>query len=242
MNSMKNIFCTLGLILFAAMTGYELFVNKTGFTSAGFIICAMMVVLMLVCRFVIVTKFKEENRETLIAAGESLKTLSVPCGFLGNMTIPVSALFFVCVILQVAQSLVTIPAIATTIVNAVTYLIIGITPLVFALALLSGRYGKGTDFMIYSVALMLYIAYSYFINNMISPFTCAQLVFALSVWDILSGLMRKTAPPPKEKKEKGKKEKKSKKNKKSKEENEVEAKNQEILDKLAAEAGEKTEE
>lgn len=223
MNKLKNLFSLISAVIFGVITVMEVFVKKSGFTSPGFIIGVLMLILSLACRFLFVTKFNETNRETMETATKTLGTISLPFGFLGGLTLPLSAVFTVCTILTIVTKFVELPAIVLSIVNAVLYIVVALLPLAFSIGLLSGKYGSGTDFMIYSVGLMVYIASRYFLDGAINTFVCAQLILSLSLWDMTSGLMRKEAPAEKAPKEpKPKKEKKNKKAEVVPEENKTE--------------------
>lgn len=232
MNSTKNLISTLAIVLFAILSVSEAVINHAGLSSPGLLVSVIMLILSIICRFVLVTKYKETNRETMQTASEALKGVSLPFGFIGGLTLPLSVAFAAVVIIQLLGNLASLPATVISIINAVQYVLIAILPMTFAMGLLNGKYGGGADFMVYSVGLMIYIASSYFLNSSINPFACAQLLLSLSLWDMVSGLMRKTAPAPKAPKEK---KPKVKKEKKSKEAKEADAANDAVVAKVAAE-------
>lgn len=212
MNNLKNLFSLISTAIFGVITVMEILVKKSGFASPSFIIGVLMLIMSLACRFLIVTKYNESNKNTMENAANTLKTISLPFGFLGGLTFPLSAIFTICTILTMASKFVTLPEILLSIVNAITYIVIILLPLAFAMGLLNGKYGKGTDFMLYTIGLMIYIAIRYFFEGAINTFVCSQLILSLSLWDMTSGLMRKEAPTEKvPKAPKPKKEKKSKK-------------------------------
>lgn len=215
MNSLKNLLTLISAAIFGVITLMEIIVKKSGFTSAGFIISVIMLLMMLVCRFVLVTKYKPENRETIESASQTLKDISLPLGFIGGLTVPLSIVFAACTVVTTIAKFITLPDAVMSIVNAAIYIVIAILPLAFSMGLLCGKYGNGTDFMFYSIGLMVYIASRYFLDGAINPFVCSQLILSLSLWDMTSGLMRKEPPATPEPKQK--KEKKSKKNDKKEE-------------------------
>lgn len=217
MNSLKNLLTLISAAIFGVMTVIELFSKNSGFMSPGFIISALMLIMMLVCRFFLVTKYDENNRETMKAATDILKNIKLPLGFIGGLTLPLAAIFAVCTLLTAISSLVTMPTIFVSIISAASYITIALLPLAFSMGLLNGKYGNGIDFMIYTIGLMIYIVSKY-IDGAINPFVCSQLILSVSLWDMTSGLMRKEPPKPKAPKEK--KPKKAKDNNEAKTEDE----------------------
>ena len=215
MNKTKNIINAIGACVFGAMALNEVFIVKSGFTSDGFLISLIMFVLMLAVASLFSTKFHEDNHEVIAVANENLKKLHLPASFLGSLTLPCSLILLLCSFIQAVSGIITLPAVVGSLVNILTYLMVGLLPAMFFVGVLGGHAGKGVDFMLYSLALIIYIAYRYFVLSAINPYVCGQLIFALFAWDVLSGITRTSAPPPKEKKEKVKKEK-AKKEKKSK--------------------------
>lgn len=232
MNPTKNLMSLIAMVLFAIIAVMEVVKNDAGLTSAGLIVAVIMLILTVICRFMLVTKYKEGNRETMQAATDALKNVSLPMGFLGGVTLPLSIVFTAAVVIQALSGVAALPAPIISAINAVVYVMICLLPLAFAMGLLNGKYGGGMDFMVYSVGLIVCIAANYFLNKLINPFACSQLVLSLALWDMVSGLMRKTAPAPKAPKEK---KPKVKREKKSKEAKAVDAANDAIVAKVAAE-------
>lgn len=217
MNSIKNIVSLLSIVFFAGLGFFEVIIKKTAITSPSVVLILIMIVFMVLCRFVFVTKFNPGNKELLNQASSNLNGVNLPLGFLGGLTLVVSALFLVSTLGLVAKIIVpTLPAILGTVLSVLAYVLIMIIPVCFILGMLNGKYGNGMDFMLYSLGVLVYIIQGYIGGGSLNVFACGQFVLALTAWDILSGLNRTEAPAPKAPKEK--KEKVPKKDKKSKEE------------------------
>ena len=227
---------------FFAVIGVKEFITN-GLTAQSTVLCLIAALLLLAEYMFLHAKYAEGTSEKLKNASEALKEIKAPLGFLGGMTTILAILFLLCSILSILTTkLLTLPGIVTTIITVVNYLVIILLPYSFVVGMLEGKYGKGTDFMVYTIGLLVYFAQNYIINSSMNAFVCSQIILAVLMWDAVSTLQLTEEPPKKEKKEKKPKEKKekvSKKDKKAKDEvanSEEEAANAAVLEAVKKEA------
>lgn len=208
---MQKIFNLIAMALFAVI-GVKEFISN-GFGNSV-VICGIIVILLLLEYLFMKAKYTEGMNEQLKVASEALKGVSAPFGFLGNLTIILAAIFLFCTIVLTASHFITaIPTIITTIATYLNYIVITLLPYSLTVGILKGKYGKGLDFMVYTIGLMLYLGQGYFFNQNINVFIGSQILLAISMWNAISTAQMTSAPAPKTPKEK--KPKVSKKDKKA---------------------------
>lgn len=211
---MQKLFNLIGLAFFAGIGVKEFIGNGFG---DSVVLCAVTALILLAEYLFLKAKYVEGSHAKLASAAEALKEIKAPLGFVGGLTTVLAALLVLCSIVLIGTKFITtIPAIVTTIVTYVNYVVILLIPYSFVVGMFEGKYGKGIDFMLYTVGLLLYFAQNYITAASMNIFVCAQIIMSILMWDAVSTMQLTEAPAPKPAKEKKPKEKKEKKSKVSK--------------------------